>query len=138
MVASAPKLAVGDTCELEITKRTDMSATGTGFRKIIAIEHDGRMRVQWGSATSKKFVAYDAQWNELAADGAGLTLHEYMFPMRVGDHWLSHGTQARAPTESRRGESDFEVKAEETITVPAGTFACLRVEGDLNAARTLV
>lgn len=128
LVAPPPDLAAGDRWRFAVAKRVGSSITGSGSRLILAIEPDATMRVRMGGAEGR-VQRYDAHWNELCEDGTPKT-RDFKFPMQVGDRWDSFRGSART--------GSFEVKAEESVTVPAGTYTCLRVEGEISGFRNFL
>jgi hypothetical protein len=95
-------------------------------REIDAKLVDGRFRVRAGNRT----LIFDGEMNSLDKRGADYSWRRFAFPMAVGNRW-SHEWKLGGEGWSGYAHSQWEVKAYEKITVPAGTFDCFRVEGTI-------
>jgi hypothetical protein len=70
----------------------------------------------------------DASLNAIDPRGADYSLMTYKFPMSVGNEWKYTARAGQTGQYERSGT--FKVVALESVTVPAGTFECFRVEGN--------
>lgn len=77
---------------------------------------------------SNKNLTFDSQGNSLDDRGPDFSWRRVNLPLDVGKRW-KHQRKIAGQTWSGSEESEWEVKAREKITVPAGTFDCVRVEG---------
>ena len=125
--ADKPAVKVGDKWEFRVLVKDSLGGDSvTGWsRRIVEILPNDQMRVARGDGTV--YLA-DGSWNEIDSRGAEYSLIDYRFPMTVGATW-SYTARERHGQDERRG--DYKVAAFEPITVPAGTFECFRVEGEL-------
>ena len=71
-------------------------------------------------------MSFDLSWNIRPADHPEIGHHNFEFPLKVGAKWK----YSSPPGERFWYQSHHEVVAFETITVPAGTYECFRLEGE--------
>jgi hypothetical protein len=79
-------------------------------------------------ADGKKLI-FDNQGNSLDRRGPEYSWHRFDFPMFVGKEW-KHSRKIAGGTWAGYETSAWHVVAYESVTVPAGTFQCFRVDGD--------
>ncbi len=84
-------------------------------------------RITLVSATNATFQ-HDASLNLIDPKGAEYSTMNYKFPMSVGNEWKY--TARAGPTGQLDRSGTYKVVAFESVTVPAGTFDCFRVEGE--------
>lgn len=130
-VASKPELRVGDTWMFHTTGTNDGKAVDYGWRRRIdEISPDGKIHV-----TRRYNVdLFDSSWNPIYAERPDFWPVDFQFPLRVGAAW-SYASPTGASTVDGRGYENngyMKVIAYESITVPAGTFKCFRIEGESN------
>ena len=118
--ADKPTLAAGDSWTYR--QVTDGKET-LWTRRVVGVGADGGADMQIGDRAFK----VDASLNVLDARGPEYTRELYRFPMRVGAEWTSSNKAFLQYVMDQHNR--FRVVAYETLTVPAGTFDCYRVEG---------
>lgn len=134
LVIEAPAFAVGDSWEFE---GTDNGQPYRWSRTIVAIDADGNLQVKVLRNGRESVEHYDRSMNRLVdgkVDPARITAR---YPMKVGDR-MPLGRPQDNPNSMVRGE--LNVLSQERITVPAGTFDCLKVQTDVESgsrARTM-
>ena len=124
-VADKPVLDVGDSWSFSQRKSDPGAAEGKmdkWSRKIVEILPDDRLRVQLGSG---KVADYDGALNWMPDGKREYDLVLVRYPLRVGDKW-DISRRFENPGQIEMGTA--EVVAYESITVPAGTFQCYRVD----------
>lgn len=121
-----PQWKVGDRWVFRQTLEGEEKTTKWS-REVLEAIPDGRFRVSWGRNRQE---TYDDQGNRLDPRGPEFTAKYYVFPMAVGGRWTNE-TKTQGELWSGVEHSTWDVKARETINVPAGTFECLRVEGKI-------
>ena len=127
LVIEAPAFAVGDTWEFE---GTDNGQPYRWSRSILAIDGDGNMQVKALRNGRETIEHYDRSMNRIIdgkVDPARITAR---YPMKVGDR-IPLGRTLSNPNAMVRGE--LKVLAQERVTVPAGTFECLKVETEVES-----
>ena len=118
-VAEKPMFDVGDKWQF-----SDVAAggkTGSWSREIVEIPSAERLRVRFGNG---KINEYDDAMNFIP-EGAERALLLAKYPLKIGEEWAV-GRKFANPHLEERGKA--RVVGNETITVPAGTFQCYRVE----------
>lgn len=118
-----PRWRVGDKWVYQQT--ADGSSTTEWSREVLAPTSDGGFTVSWDG---RRQMSYDDRGNRLDPRGADFTAKYYVFPMEVGKTW-TNDVKVAGDHWTGMENSTWTVKARETLTVPAGTFDCLRVEG---------
>lgn len=118
-----PSYAVGDSWQFQATtmpgdKRTDWS------RKIVEISPEGMIRLQ----TESGYVfENDLALNVVFKHQLNNTRVLMKYPIKVGDQWTFVAERNdRGAEEKGAGK----VALRETVTVPAGTFDCYRLEAE--------
>ncbi len=127
-VAEKPDWKVGDHWEYQQTTTVgNQPPTSIALsRKIEAFLPDDGIQVRTGS---RRLEQYDSAMNFMP-DGSADSARIYArYPLKVGAEW-HYATKFSA----RNGTENGSVKAVayESITVPAGTFACYRTDGESN------
>jgi len=74
--------------------------------------------------TGRKLV-FDAETNSLDPRGAEYSWKRFSFPLYVGKRWKHD----RKLDDFGHETASWNIKAHESVTVPAGTFDCFRVDG---------
>jgi hypothetical protein len=125
-VVEKPALKAGDKWEFQQSlKVVPGDETNPPWsRRIVEIQPNERMVVAAGNNQSLDF---DTSWNRVEPKGSEFSVVTYKFPMKVGDEWSYSARAGDDGMLSRQGT--YKVAASESITVPGGTFDCLRVEG---------
>jgi hypothetical protein len=127
-IAEQPNWVVGDTWIFERTDGPPTTAT-RWTRKVLAALPNGNFDVMTGGTEWR--AEFDQDGNMVDTPGPDFACGRFKFPMSLGAKWTKRcklsdtldGTQV----------SSWEVKAYETIAVPAGAFDCFRVEGEANS-----
>lgn len=96
--------------------------TGTWQREVIESLPDGKFSVQMENGNK---LTFDGETNSLDSRGPEYSWKRFDFPLHVGKQW----THERKLDAYGRETATWKVKAYESVTVPAGTFDCFRVEG---------
>ncbi len=86
---------------------------------------EGRFRVETEAGGK---LTFDSDGNSLDKRGQDYSWRRFDFPLSVGKRW-THERKIEGNTWGGSEKSSWEVKAQEKLTVPAGTFDCYRVEG---------
>lgn len=124
-VAEKPDLKVGD--------QWVFNASGTAWgasgerrwsRRIAEMLPDGLMRVE---PRYENFEIHDLSWNPRFPDRPESRPLDFQFPLRVGAEW-----SYSSPPGRYWEHGHYKVVAYESVTVPAGTFDCFRIEGAAN------
>ena len=103
-----------------------LPATESGLsRKVVEALPEGAFK---GVTESNRDLTFDNEGNSIDNRGRDFTRRRFGLPLDVGKRW-KHQRKIAEPTWSATHESDWEVKAAEKITVPAGSFDCVRVKG---------
>lgn len=134
----APALKAGDSWVVDDT--TQAGAAGfTRRRNDMSIErlNSDSMVVaskQDGAATNPQNRIVGLDWSlRLAVDGEQkITARPLSFPMKVGQSWTSDWIDPRRQGNqvSAHWKRTFKVVGWEDVTVPAGTFHCLKIEAN--------
>jgi hypothetical protein len=132
--AERPAVNVGDTWEYQIKKRTDQSNSGRGNRRVVEISED-RIKVVRNLKTGENPATYDRSWNDIDKCHPDCFRPTLQFPMRLGNKWAF---ERKTPDNGGSQIGVYEVVKYETLTVPAGTFDCFRVDGEYKALRSHV
>jgi len=120
-VMEKPTYAVGDSWEFKQTTSPG-DKVETLSRAIVEVLPDGRFRVRFQNNTINEF---DAAMNFMFEGNPDYTRVLVKYPLKVGNEW-SPARKFQNPGTGESGEA--KVVAYESITVPAGTFECYRVE----------
>lgn len=128
-VAERPSFKVGDAWTWQRTQtRPPPGATAPPVwtRRIVEITPEGNVR----TGNQRGPTYFDASLNVIADAGDEYKRISFVFPLTVGKEWTwSRKVYPEYPDVVETG--DFEVQAFETITVPAGTFECFRIHGEM-------
>lgn len=119
--AEPPKLKAGDTWEFRQTTTPGDKVT-QWTRKIAEIGPGDRVHVLWQDGTLQQ---YDSAMNFIPQGKSEYVRILARYPLKVGDQW-SYMRKFDNPLFEEKG--DAKVVAYESVTVPAGTFDCFRVE----------
>src|ERR1700675_543448 len=87
-------------------------------REVIEALPEGTFRVRTDSGGT---LTFDGETNSLDARGPEYTWKRFSFPMVVGRKW-THTRQIGVPPHNGYEHASWEVKAYESLTVPAGAF----------------
>lgn len=120
----APRWKSGDRWEYSQTGRFGEGVT-TWSREVLNANANGTLLVQTQSGGK---MVFDVNGNSIDRRGASYTWKRFEFPMYVGRRW-SYDRQTAGVNSQGHEEGAYEVERVETITVPAGTFECMRVQG---------
>ena len=125
--AQAPQGArwsVGDTWVFHQTG--GLPATESDWsRKVVEPLPEGRFKVV---TEANRDLTFGNEGDTIDNRGPDFAWRRFSQPLDVGKRW-KHQRKIAGPTCSGTEQSEWEVKAAEKITVPAGTFDCFRVEG---------
>ena len=127
-VAERPDLHVGDTWVFHVTGVDDGKPVDSAWRRRInEILPDGKIRVSPRYETD----TFDTSWNPIYSDHPEFPTPDFQFPLRVGAAWsfASPGGGLTRDGTHYDLHGRRKVVAYESITVPAGTFKCFRIEG---------
>lgn len=122
-IAAKPQIRAGDSW-VHQTITEPGAESGSMSRTVEGILPGGRLRVKGGNGS---IAYYDDVMNNV---GPELTLDVrplVRYPMKVDDSW-SYARRFGVPGSEEQGTVN--VTAFESITVPAGTFDCYRIEAD--------
>jgi len=119
----APRWKVGDKWVYEESARF-REGTTKWFREVAEAKADGTFAV----ATGGRQLTFDRETNSLDNRGADYSWRRFAFPMSVGKSW-SWERKYEGQGYQGREQGSFRVVAYEKLTVPAGTFDCMKVEG---------
>ena len=122
-VAEAPGWKVGDTWEFRRQVASDERETKWS-RKIVELIPDGKLGVRVGQ---DKVEQYDAAFNFIPDGRADFVRVLARYPLAVGSEWTYTRRFNNANLEEK---GKAKVVAYESVTVPAGTFNCFRIEID--------
>jgi hypothetical protein len=121
--ANKPDWKVGDSWEFRsVTSPEDKESKWS--RQIVELLPEERIRVRFGDG---KLEQYDTALNFIPEGRADFTRVLVRYPLKVGDEW-SYARKFNNQNWEEKGTA--KVAAYETITVPAGTYECYRVEVD--------
>jgi hypothetical protein len=126
--ADKPTVNVGDAWFYAQTSDTGKETKEVNWtRRVVAVGADG-----YEAQVGDRVFRFDPSGNVVDPKGAEYHRMTYRFPMQVGAEWTytaKFGTQVLM---EQRGS--YKVVAFESLTVPAGTFDCFKVEGKADAA----
>jgi len=124
-VAQRPAIVAGDAWKFNQTLTPpDEKASKWWSRTVLEVAPNDVLKVRNGDNTVSD---YDGAMNFIPEGRADYTWTLVKYPLKVGDEWeLSRKFQD--PRTAASGKA--KVVAQETITVPAGTFDCYRVEAE--------
>ena len=130
--ADKPELHVGDEWIFAQRGSEDgIAANPRWRRRIVEKLPDDKIRVvpPW-----RGFDVYDGSWNPRHPERPTSSPLDYQFPLRVGATWSFASPLGNLDTSGRSFEERgrYKVVAMETISVPAGTFRCFRIEGEIS------
>jgi len=120
-VAEKPDWKVGDHWNFQETT-TPSGETTTWSRKIVGFLPDDRIQVRFGSG---RLEQYDSAFNFIPDGRADVVRILARYPLKVGAEWTFE-TKFTEMQGTERGSA--KIVAYESITVPAGTFACYRID----------
>ena len=120
-VAEVPEFKVGDSWELSQTTTPGDKRT-TLTRKITEVGPGDQIQVEWENGSAQR---YDSAMNYIPEGKVEYKRVLVRYPLKVGAEW-SYTRKFTNPMLEEKGEA--KVVAFETITVPAGTFECYRVD----------
>ena len=124
-VADKPALAAGDSWTYrQVTEGKETSWT----RRVVGVAADGVADMRIGDRAFK----VDASLNVIDPKGPEYLREQYRFPMRVGAEWTSSNKALIQYVMDQHNR--YRVVALESLTVPAGSFDCYRVEGESTIA----
>ena len=123
-VAEAPVFKVGDYWELRqtVTQTNTPDDRETQWSRKIAEIGPDRIQVTWGDG---KVWPYDAAMNFIPEGKPEYTRILVRYPLKAGSEWTY---TRKFPNPMLEEKGDAKVVAVESITVPAGTFECFRVD----------
>lgn len=130
-VANKPELRVGDAWVFRMTGEDDGKAIDTQWRRrIIELLPGDKFRVE----PPYNVDVFDSSWNPIYRDRPDFWPVDYQFPLRVGAAWSYASPVGVSTVDGRTYDNHgyMKVVAYESITVPAGTFKCFRIEGESN------
>ena len=122
--AERPVWQVGDKWSFKESTRPPPEES-VWTREVAEALPDGRFRVRMQNGGT---LTFDGETNSLDARGPEYTWKRFSFPLTVGKKW-THNRQIGTPPHNGYEHASWELKAYETLTVPAGTFDCFRVYG---------
>jgi hypothetical protein len=129
-VAEHPSFAVGESWTWRRTQTRPPpgdAAMPVITRRIVSIAPDGSFR----TSNVRGPNHYDASLNIVAVLGEDYKRILFRFPLKVGDRWTwTRKVNPEYPDVAETGT--FHVVSYESITVPAGTFECFRIRGDMS------
>ena len=117
-----PKLSVGD--KWVFNQSTADGKTTTWSREVVEIPSGEHVRVRLGNGN---VADYDGVMNFMPEGKAEYARLLAKYPLKVGDTW-SFSRKFANPAIAEEGKA--KVVALESLTVPAGTFQCYRVEAE--------
>ena len=124
--ADKPALAAGDSWTYrQVTEGKETSWT----RRVVAVAADGSADMLLGDRPFR----VDDSLNVIDPKSPESRRGQYRFPMRVGDEW-SYTAPVPLMNLTVDQRHRYRVAAYETVSVPAGTFECFRVEGGSDLA----
>ncbi len=130
-VANKPELHVGDVRVFQANGENEGGKVVNRLwrRRIEEILPDGTIRVSPRLLTD----LFDSSWNPIIGDHPEQPYVLFKFPMHVGDAWSFASPLGAMTPDGRSYENrgSMKVVTYESVTVPAGTFKCFRVEGEV-------
>lgn len=121
-VAEKPKISVGD--KWVFNQATADGKTTTWSREIVEVPSADQLKVRLGNGN---VADYDGVMNFMPEGKADYVRVLAKYPLKVGDTW-SFSRKFANPGTAEEGKA--KVVAFESLTVPAGTFQCYRVEAE--------
>lgn len=121
-IAEKPAIAVGDSWVFSRTSSDGKS--GTWSRTVIEAPSADRLRVRFENDT---VADYDAVLNFMPDGNPEYARILVKYPLKVGAEWPM---ARRFPNPGTAETGNAKVVAYESISVPAGTFQCYRVEAE--------
>jgi len=118
----APRMLVGDKWEFAATAEDGKPSKWS--REIVEIPSAEHLRVRTGA---KSIADYDAAMNFMPEGNPDFARVLVKYPLDVGSEWR---IARRFPNPSTGEDGKAKVVAYETLTVPAGTYQCYRVEAN--------
>jgi hypothetical protein len=119
-----PQWTVGDTWVFHSTEGLPAKESEWS-RKVVEALPGERYKVV---TESNRNLTFDNEGNSIDDRGPDFSWRRFNLPLEVGKRW-KHQRKIAGPTWSGTEESEWEVKAVEKITVPAGSYDCVRVDG---------
>lgn len=129
-VADKPDLRLGDEWVFREKGVEDGKPVDrTWRRRIVEILPDDKFRVtpKYGS-----IEVFDRSWNYRHPERPDFWPIDFQFPLRVGASWSFASPYGASTTKAQNFDQrgHYKVVAFETVSVPAGTFKCFRIEGE--------
>jgi len=126
VTAEKPTPKVGDKWEFrQSVKAAPGGETSEPWSRSVTEVLPDRITLVGGNGQS---IPFDASLNYIDPKGKEYSVMTYKFPMSVGNEWKY--TARAGPTGVLERSGSYKVMAFESVTVPAGTFDCFRVEGE--------
>lgn len=125
--AEKPAINVGDHWTYQQVDKDGREVTWG--RKVLSVDADGGFTVQ---TAPDKTMRFDGSWNYVDPRGSEYGRAAIRFPMTIGDEW-SFVARQLLQTNRIDQRNKYRIVAQESITVPAGTFDRLRAEGTSEA-----
>jgi hypothetical protein len=124
--AEKPTPKVGDKWEFQQTVKAVPAGESSQpySRQVVEVQPEG-FKMVGGNNQSLQF---DAALNFVDPKGAEYSFTTFKFPMSVGSEWKYTARTGATGQLERNGT--YKVAAFESVTVPAGTFECFRVDGE--------
>ena len=126
----APKAAIGD--RIKTLHLDGLTKVQTNWaEEVVAVANPGEIQVnvKYGTGSPETFT-YDGTWTRLVdVRGATEKQQRLSFPLEEGKKWTSNYKWINARGNDGRMELSFEVRGTERITVPAGTFDTVVIDG---------
>ena len=121
-VAEKPKIGVGDKWVFNQTTADGKSTTWS--REVVDVPSADQLKVRMGNGN---VTDYDGVMNFLPEGKPEYARLLAKYPLKIGDTWTFSRKFANPGTAE---EGKAKVVAFESLTVPAGTFQCYRVEAE--------
>lgn len=126
--ADKPAVNVGDAWTYAQTTDTGRETKENNWtRRVVAVGAEG-----YEAQVGERIFKFDPSGNFLDPKGAEFNRTIYKFPMQVGAEWTYSARFGTQVLMDQRGS--YKVVGFESLTVPAGTFDCFKVEGKAEAA----
>jgi uncharacterized RDD family membrane protein YckC len=133
---ASPAIHVGDRYTYETVDSADSRVNNITTREIIGISQGVVMQRSVNTKSGyTRLIRYDTNWNVMSSgtpsgDESVFSppLKYFDFPLAVGKTWEAHAMETNPKTGQTRSHTlRARVEAQETITVPAGTFDTLKI-----------
>ncbi len=125
----APKAVVGDRMKTAILDGLTKSQTNWSEEVVTAVDTHITTDVRYGTGRPDKFV-YDSTWVRLGdVRGQPERQVKLEFPLELGKKWPANYKWVNGRNHDGRMELSYSVRGTERITVPAGTFDTVVVDG---------